>query len=832
MNINEKINPEIQKEMQEKISEAGGNEVFFRGVLDEEGIVSKIEVLARGNKHSVPALIKRMKKEEVVIHNHPSGYLYPSDPDVEIASHFANKMNGGFYIVNNNVDDVYVVTEVYKNENKKIDIGPYFEEKGIIAQNFKGFEFRNEQLSMAKHIEEGLNNEVKVIVEAGTGTGKTLAYLIPSIEWALANEKKVIISTNTINLQEQLLNKDIPMIQKMMSQKFKYLLVKGRGNYLCNRKYFNVSRGKLKDPKEYSEEQKKQIRELINWGQKTATGDKSELYFEPDYNIWEMFQSESDLCYPACPHREECFFLKSREEKKKADILIANHHIFFSDLAIKKEIGFNNDYSILPEYGLAVFDEAHNIEKVARDYFSYEVSKYSFGKNLNKIMNTSKFKDENNNNEIKIFKDEIPQKLKTNGQIQEILSYFKNIEFETKEEVENIIYKNFLEEHVNLDESGRVFFDRLIEIFSRGQNGSIAVRIKKDQVMETSFISMLKDSKENFILEFGRYLRTGKKIIDRISDIEDNSGKINEFMKYIERLESWFENFKFINKFEDEDFIYWIEVNEKKNNSKLVATPLKVDMELSENLYENLDQIVFTSATLSISKNFDYFKKSIGLEEKTYDKIIDSPFDYDKQMKVYIPEGLPEPNDRNFLDDIEELLKKIIYKTKGRTFVLFTSYKALNYVYYSLREEFERNNINLLIQGMYPRTKLVEIFKKTEAPVLFGTDSFWEGVDVKGDQLSSVIIVKLPFKVPSDPVTEAIIETYEEQGKNPFMEYQIPESIIKFKQGIGRLIRSKEDSGIITILDNRIITKRYGKYFLESIPTKNISRINIKDILN
>ncbi|MFA6709564.1 MAG: ATP-dependent DNA helicase, partial [Fusobacterium sp.] len=231
--------------------------------------------------------------------------------------------------------------ESFSKENRKIDVLPYFEEKGLIAQNFKDFEFRQEQNNMVKHIQEGLNKEEKIIVEAGTGTGKTLAYLIPSIEWALENEKKVVISTNTINLQEQLINKDIPMVRKIMGKKFNYVLVKGRGNYLCNRKYYNVSSGNVIKAGSLSDEQKIQIKELINWGRATETGDKSELNFEPSYDIWEYFKSESDTCYNGCPHREECFFFKARDEKKNADILIGNHHIFFSDLAIKKEIGFN-----------------------------------------------------------------------------------------------------------------------------------------------------------------------------------------------------------------------------------------------------------------------------------------------------------------------------------------------------------------------------------------------------------------------------------------------------------------------------------------------------------
>ncbi len=812
MNIEEKISLEAREKMAFEIEESGGNEVFFRGILDENKIVADVEVLAKGNRYSVPAILKRMKKNEIIIHNHPSGYLYPSDADVEIASIFADRMDGGSYIIDNSAENVYVITEAYFDENKKIDIKPYFEKNGLLSQCFKEFEYRDEQLHMAEHIEKGLNDEKKVVVEAGTGTGKTLAYLIPSIQWAVENGKKVIISTNTINLQEQLLNKDIPIVKKIMQKDFKYLLVKGRGNFLCNRKHANLLSMKPADLEEFSQDQKKQFEALINWGKETRTGDKSELYFEVDYTVWEYFQSETDICAGSrCPYKSECFFLKSREEKKKADILIANHHIFFSDLAIRKEIGFNTDYSILPEYGLVVFDEAHNIQKVARDYFSYEVSKYGFTKAMNQIHNISNNK-------------------KHKGQLEILLQYLKKRNYEDKEVVEKLLENDVRINHNNLFKAGRDYFDRLIEIFSKGQVGSISFRIKKDEIMASSFYSMLNDVKENFMLEFNTYLRTARKIITSLKDTEDNDGIINDFSKYIERLETFFENFKFINNLDDEEFIYWVEVNNKKSNSKLVATPLNIDGELSENLYSNLKQLIFTSATIAVENNFDYFKKSIGLEEETYDKIIASPFDYDRQMKVYIPSGLPDPNDRNFLDEIEPLLKKMILKTKGRTFVLFTSYKSLNYMYYMLREELEENGINFFIQGMYPRTKLVEMFKNSDSPVLFGTDSFWEGVDVKGEKLVSVIIVKLPFKVPSDPVTEAIIETYELQGKNPFIEYQIPESVIKFKQGIGRLIRSKEDRGIITILDNRIVTKRYGKYFLDSIPTKNIQRIDQSEI--
>lgn len=812
MEIKEKISFEAREIIKNEIEKAGGNEVFFRGIPNDEGVITEVSVLARGNKTSVPAILNAMKKGEVIIHNHPSGFLYPSDADVEIASIYSNRMAGGSYIVNNSVTDVYVIVELFKDENVKIDITPYFEKTGLLSQVFQGFEYRDEQLHMAKHIEKGLNKEIKVIVEAGTGTGKTLAYLIPSIEWAIKNKKRVVISTNTINLQEQLLNKDIPIAKKVIQGDFKYILVKGRGNYLCNRKYSNIIMGENSSIQDFSDSQKVQFNEIKKWGQKTEKGDKAELPFEVDASVWELFQSETDICAGnKCPYKGECFFLKSREEKKNADILITNHHMYFSDLAIRKEIGFNTEYSILPEYGMVVFDEAHNVEKVARDYFSYEASKYSFTKTMNQIFT-------------------VEGKKKNTGSLDILQKYIKSHDIDHRgildKEIEDIKIK-----HKNLYIAGREYFNHIIEVFSNGQMGTFTFRAKKDEMDNSPFLSSLIDFRERFTIEYNSYMRKVRELIKDIRDEEDENGNINDFIKYTDRLESFFNNFRFINDFDDDEFIYWIEVNSRKGNSKLVATPLKIDHELQKNLYINLKQIVFTSATIAIGNDFTYFKESIGLDEETLDKVIHSPFNYDKQMKVYIPSDIPAPSDKNFTDEIAEFLKAMLIKSKGKTFVLFTSYSTLNYMYYMLRDELEANGIELFIHGKAPRTQLINMYINGRNPVLFGTDSFWEGVDIKGKQLSSVIIVKIPFKVPSDPVTEAIIEHITAQGKNSFTEYQVPEAVIKFKQGIGRLIRSKSDSGTITILDNRIINKKYGRYFIESIPTKNINVIGKTAIL-
>ncbi|MGL4392229.1 MAG: helicase C-terminal domain-containing protein [Fusobacteriaceae bacterium] len=809
MNITEKISKAACQLLKEEIKNASGNEVFFKGILGESGIVETIEVLARGNKESAPAIIKRMKKEEVIIHNHPSGYLYPSDADVEVASYYANNFNGGFYIINNDSTNIYVVVDVYNEKNIAIEIKPYFEEQGLISKHFPDFEYRKEQLHMAQIIEDGFNEEKKVVVEAGTGTGKTLAYLIPGIEWAVKNKKRIIFSTNTINLQEQLLGKDIPLAKKVLGYDFKYLLVKGRGNYLCKRKYFNVIMGEKIDMSDFSIVEKNQFNDIIKWGRKTETGDKAELTFETDSNVWENFQSETDTCMgPKCSYKSECFFFKSREEKKKADVLITNHHLYFTDLAIRKEIGFTTEYSILPEYGAIVFDEAHNIEKVARDYFSCEVSKLGFTKLLNKIENIDRRKRRVTS--LEMVEDEC-KKLKS----EESLKLINEL---------RIRHKKFADESKN-------YFNSIIELFTIEKQESASVRLKKNDITKINELDKLSYLTKHFSDSYKDYQKIGRQLSKILRELEDAHGTINELIKYLERLEDFVSSVRFIDSMEDDGYIYWIEVNRKKGYSKRVATPLKVDGELQKNLFINLKTIIFTSATLAVGKSFKYFKDSIGLRDKALEEVILSPFDYEKQMKVYIPKDFPDPNMKNFSDEVASYLRELLVATKGRTFVLFTSYSMLNFSYYSVRETLEKNGIELYIHGVAPRTQLVELFKKSDRPVLFGTDSFWEGVDIKGEKLSSVVIVKLPFKVPNDPITEAIIENIGLEGKDPFTEYQIPEAVIKFKQGIGRLIRSKSDRGIITILDNRVITKRYGNYFINSIPTKNIIIETKKDIL-
>ena len=810
MKIAEFISAKAMEHMRLEISESGGNEVFFRGIPDGEGIVSEVEVIARGNSSSVAALLNMMRKNEVIIHNHPSGVLIPSDEDVSISSMYG-EVGGASYIVNNAVNDIYVIVPL--KEFIKIDIDEYFGENGVIHKNFGKFEVRREQYEMAKSIENSMNENKKLIVEAGTGTGKTIAYLLPTLLYAIENNLKVIVSTNTINLQEQLVNKDIPLLKKIINEDFNYQIVKGRGNYLCKRKLYNIDFTEKETDTEEERTEKNIIRNLIDWDKNvTRTGDRNELKYEISNSIWEKVNSEVDMCKGVkCPHYSKCHFFKARKNVADATLLIVNHHMFFADLAIRNQTGFYTNYSILPNYDIVVFDEAHNIEDTARNYFTFETSKISFGRLMGNIYNRRVVNSSNG------------------GAIVRLMTYLnESLSSEEYEKVDELKEDAIAELNIFYDK-GIDIFDKLIYLFSENNNNrEIKIKIDKQKMQSNKAFREVMEINSQFKESYGNLVIRINKFLNTVSNynLEDKEGFLFEFSRYYERLKQYYKKFEFILEGKEEGYVYWANVTTIRPNVKLYATPFDISDELNDNLFTKMDRMVFTSATLAVDNKFDYYKKSIGLmkenRRKIDERIVKSPFDYEKQMKVYIPEDALDPTNIEFLRDLEEFIEGVIKNTKGHCFLLFTSYSALNFLYNQLKSRFSEKEYTLIKQNDFPRHEMIEIFKNSKNPILFGTDSFWEGVDVQGEQLQSVIITKLPFKVPNDPVTEAIIENIRKNGQNPFNDYQVPQAVIKFKQGVGRLIRSKTDSGNIIILDNRIIKKMYGKKFLSALPRNKV----------
>ena len=816
MDIKDRFSKESLQTIKKYLEEQNNKSMIFKATFDEDELIQEPFFLSLYKKKSFEETLTKVARNEVVIRTTKPNQLYPSDMELELSEELYTRRNIAYCLLSSDLDDFYFVQDIDRIFLEDIDIKNYFSKDGILAKEIKAFEYRQEQEEMAQYIQEAINEDKKIIVEAGTGTGKTLAYLIPAIKWAVANKKKVIIATNTINLQEQLLLKDIPLAKSIIKDEFSYVLVKGRNNYVCKRLFNELALGKNIDIETFSIEAREQIEYILKWGNKTKTGDKAELPFEVYPDVWELVQSTTELCLgKKCPYRKECFYMKTRMEKMEADILISNHHVFFADLNVRAETDFDSEYLILPRYDMVIFDEAHNIESVARSYFSVEVSKISFTRLLNRIYQRKNKKKKEKSALIRV-EDTVDE---------------KNLE-----DSEQYIYLlNTLKEEISiLQNIGDEYFDEIRKIYETNTEAPIKKSLNNFEMTKSRFLENLREKKDIFqskLIDFSNLMMSFNNVID---EEKDKNPEVINFNNHLKMFKAYIDSFKFINSFEDDNYIYWLDINSKRTNVVLTATPLNIAQKLSTVLFDNLDRLVFASATIVVNGSFDYFKKSLGLdEEDCIEAIIKSPFDYNEQMSVYIPSDIQDSENINaFVSDASRFILNILLKTNGKAFILFTSYTMLNQIYYSISKKLKDKGFEVFLHGDKPRSQLIKEFKEAENPILFGTTSFWEGVDVQGENLSNVIITKLPFLVPTDPVVSAISKKIEENGGNSFTDFQLPEAIIKFKQGVGRLIRKKTDSGNIFILDNRILKKRYGSLFINALPSqKNIKILEKDDII-
>ena len=816
MDIRDRFSEESLQTIKKYLEEQNNKSMIFKATFDDNELIQEPFFLSLYKKKNFEETLTKVGKNEVVIRTTKPNQLYPSDMELELSEELYTRRNIAYCLLSSDLDDFYFVQDIDRIFLEDIDIKNYFSKDGILAKEIKGFEYRQEQEEMAQYIQEAINEDKKIIVEAGTGTGKTLAYLIPAIKWAVVNKKKVIIATNTINLQEQLLLKDIPLAKSIIKDEFSYVLVKGRNNYVCKRLFNELALGKNIDIETFSIEAREQIEYILKWGNKTKTGDKAELPFEVYPDVWELVQSTTELCLgKKCPYRKECFYMKTRMEKMEADILISNHHVFFADLNVRAETDFDSEYLILPRYDMVIFDEAHNIESVARSYFSVEVSKISFTRLLNRIYQRKNKRKKEKSALIRV-EDTIDEKdLEDSQQYIDLLNTLK-------------------EEISILQNIGDEYFDEIRKIYETNTEAPIRKSLNNFEMTKSRFLENLREKKDIFQTKLADFLNLMMSFNNVIDEEKDKNPEVINFNNHLKMFKAYIDSFKFINSFEDDNYIYWLDINSKRTNVLLTATPLNIAEKLSTVLFDNLDRLVFASATIVANGNFDYFKKSLGLdEEDCIECIIKSPFNYDEQMSVYIPTDIQDSENINaFVTDASKFILNILLKTDGKAFILFTSYTMLNQIYYSISKKLKDKGFEVFLHGDKPRSQLIKEFKEAENPILFGTTSFWEGVDVQGENLSNVIITKLPFLVPTDPVVSAISKKIEENGGNSFTDFQLPEAIIKFKQGVGRLIRKKTDSGNIFILDNRILKKRYGSLFINALPSqKNIKILEKDDII-
>ncbi len=783
MSVQRLFLPEAAATLRAAIAEAGGNEVLAIGGLDPEGKVDRVTVAARGNAEAVPALEAHLARGEVVVHNHPGGRLEPSAPDFAVASRLGAQ-GIGFYIVDNEVSRVYVVAEpILARAREPLEperLSGLLRAGGGLAAVYPDFEERSSQVRMLEFVAEGFNREELRAAEAGTGVGKSLAYLIPAFQWALANGERVVVSTATINLQQQLVEKDIPLVVRLLGRNPGYYLVKGRGNYLC--------RSRLQEALEESslfEEEQAGLAALAAWARVTPTGSRTDLSPYPDDELWSRVNSEADACHGLrCPNREACFVLKARREAAAALVLVANHHLLFADLSLRLAGTGFEAAAVLPPFQHIIFDEAHNIERNASSYFSAAFSRAQVVKYAGRLYRE--------------------KKRKRHGLLLGLERVFGQATAALRRSVLKVARR--AEE---LEEAARPLLA-----------GRQAVRFtpKEETLLEplgelARAVAVLSALFDELVGETGQEEAENYFVYESRIQLRRLAGAAQIAQRFQRHAESRGE-------------VFWLEGRRDRSGEvsvRFLVTPLSIAPMMTEAVYRPYRSVLFTSATLTVGDGFDYWKGRIGLNQvrfrETVERQFPSPFDYAGSVLLGIPAEAPEPAEAGFAAFAAGFIGQALAISQGHALVLFTSYALLEQVHRVVAPDCAARGITVLRQGEDDRARLLSRFQGDASSVLLATDSFWEGVDAPGETLELLILTRLPFRVPEDPVLAARMEMIQERGGNPFYELSLPDAIVRLRQGFGRLMRRQEDRGAVLILDSRLVRRPYGARFLESLPS-------------
>jgi ATP-dependent DNA helicase DinG len=798
------LTSEAARLVREEVARAHGNEVCFVAAV-EDGRIEAPRVVARGHGTAVLAAVRDAPPGSIVIHNHPSGDLTPSDADLRIAADLY-AMGIGMAIVDNAAADMYVVVEPLLPEAlEPLDAGEIdalLGPGGPVSEAHPAYEDRPTQRDMAREIVRAYNEGGIALAEAGTGTGKSIAYLTPAILWSLRNRERTIVSTNTINLQEQLVGKDLPFLRRALGQPFRFALVKGRNNYV------SIRRARLAAQQAQlllDDGPQKEIEAIIEWIGTTREGSLQDLSFQPSDEVWDEVVSDSDVCLRTrCPHFDACFYQRARRDASAAEILVVNHHLLFSDIAVRRSQDNYTAPAVLPPYRRLVLDEAHNLEDAATSHLGVNVSRRSVMRVLGRL-------DRRGRGLLVAIEQKLAggdDDLLRNDALEYIGALLRPRVERTRE-------------------AAAEFFAQLTGLCGRSDDG--LVRLADDFTGDRAWVDGPAIALETLLLLLDELVRGIMSLRDRVSIDQQWTAKLAEQLVELQGMQSRFVETAAglrlaLQPGDDDALVRWLERRgvAREPNVAVRAAPIDLAEALRDGVFERMNTVVLTSATLTTRDGFGFVRSRLGLGAglRVNESSHPTPFDIERQTALAIVTDLPEPRangDGSLERAIGSVTEDMARVTDGGIFVLFTSYRSMRAVAVELRRRGAEGRWPLFVQGEAPRAKLLAGFVQSARGVLLGVSSFWEGVDVPGEPLRGLVIAKLPFKVPTEPLTAARLEAIEKSGRSGFAEYMLPLAALRLKQGFGRLIRAKTDRGAVVILDRRVIERGYGRYLIDTL---------------
>lgn len=810
-----RLSPKAASAVRVAIKLAGGNEVCFVCTVDDDNLITTARVVFRGDIGSVLALPGVAERGELMLHNHPSGLLEPSGADLEVASRIHG--NGvGFAIVDNEATRVYVVAEVPRGkvllpvslDDVDVTLGPY----GLVAQAMRprhgarDYEDRPSQRAMAAAVADTFNTGGVALLEAGTGVGKSLGYLVPALRWAAANGERTIVSTNTITLQEQLVAKDLPFLQRALTdQKVRFALLKGWRNYLCR---LRLEQARGAGAALFDDGGAGDVEQIAAWAETTQDGSLADMATPPRPDVWDEVAAEPDLCgRMKCQFYDSCFLFKARKEAAAADVVVVNHHLLMSDVAVRRQAQNWEDAAVLPAYKRLVIDEGHHLEEAAASHLGSSITRRALARLFNRLERRGKG-----------LLPALAAKLGGYSDLHSVASY-------------DLVRDRMYSSAATARDRTQLLFELLSAVLEG--TGAPVLRLTDDFQQHPLWLNGIEGTLKELLVEIGA-LQDGLRLVtDRLESdpkrSEEMAPLLNEVRAVTRRLAGAGDSLSrgLQQPKEKDPVVRWMEFQGKptvnERNVAVHCVPLDLAPVLRDDLFGRVATTVITSATLSTDGGFAFLERRLGLDQTakpTRSAIFPSPFNYPQQALLVVPTDLPAPNEhpREHLAAVVQQLQDLMVASDGGVFALFTSHRDVRETAQQLRALGLDGPNPLLVHGEEPRDVLLQRFRDSGRAVLLGTATFWEGVDVPGDALRGLLIAKLPFRVPTEPMVAAQCEAIEARGGNAFVEFMLPHASLRLKQGFGRLIRTATDAGVVVLSDPRVMTKRYGRDLLDSLP--------------